>query len=167
MKNQQPLVEAIQNWTPIHTLKQGYGFPLLYFPASLIEYDGITKLLESYSKLKFIAWGNIDNIAQSANDRKLMTKQHQNSSAERLKKRILHDSMIALTSLNSLRGELDTRNPYNILAHFIWNEDVYRDLSQDQAKRLLETLDYWITWVNHHTLPFRERFQEVINASWN
>ncbi len=163
MKNQQSLVEAIQNWTPNHALRQWYWFPLAYFRA---KQDPLDQLLRIYDKLKRISTGNYADIIESERDRTLMKEQNKNGSAEKLRKRIIHDTVIALTSLNPNNSDPDLHNPYNILAHFIWNEKVYEDITPDQANKLLNTIQYWITWVNH-TIPFQERFQKVVMGSTN
>lgn len=163
MKNQQSLVEAIQNWTPNHALRQWYWFPLAYFQ---VGQDPIYQLLRIYDKLKKISTENYEDIIKSEKDRALMEEQKENGSAEKLRRRIIHDTVIVLTSLNRNNANLGLYNPYNVLANFIWNEQVYEDLTPDQAKKLLNTIRYWITWVNH-TIPLQERFQKVVMGSIN
>ena len=79
MKNQQSLVEALQNWTPNHSLKQWYWFPLAYFPSNQ---DPLISLLKLYNKLKKIATGNYEDIVESERDKTLMKRQNENVSAK-------------------------------------------------------------------------------------
>ncbi len=159
---QQTFEELLRAWG-LSNYDGRYGKWLI----SYHNYKGfdVFELLQVYKKIKKNANLDFKNLDAQSVPLLFEKRIYWSWKAWRLQKRILQDAVTVLTGLKKPPiqswEELTTRNIYNLIAHFLGDEDVYWDLRPEQAKRLLSTIEIWQEWVNM-TLPFKERFEWVM-----